>query len=269
MRVAVTALIAAAGLGLGLAGCAPTGANKGAMGLAAPPPAKPAEVGVRIVDRSAAGTRLTRARVSTKSGEILILEPDGSTSQVALDSPQGRDVFEVTEDELAALADNLGLNLSPADIANFRVVAPQLRRMPTAQERALEEFAARTRPALPEFPAGFTADPEDFIAVRVDRLQPGANQRTSGDELVEVTANLKAGVDADVAFAYATCALAGWANGNGKGYGRHIRTVQNKRNGKLLLGAVFTLSDTQPMGLRVMETDDTLRKCKDRGIPAA
>ena len=105
--------------------------------------------------------------------------------------------------------------------------------------------------------------------MRVDRLDGEAKQRSPAPALVEVTANLKEGVDADVAFAYATCALAGWANGNGKGYGRHIRTVQNKRNGKLLLGAVFTLSDTQPMGLRVMETDDTLRVCKDRGIPAA
>ena len=268
MRVAITGLIAAAGLSLGLAGCAPA-TSKGSMGLATPPAPKPAEVGVNIVDRSAAGTRLTRARVSTKSGEILILEPDGSTSQVALDSEHGRGAFDVTENELAELAANLGLNLSPAAIANFRLVAPQQRRMPTAQERALEEFAARTRPALPEFAPGFIADPEDFIAVRVDRLDGEAKQRSPAPALVEVTANLKAGVDADVAFAYATCALAGWANGNGKGYGRHIRTVQNKRNGKLLLGAVFTLSDTQPMGLRVMETDDTLRKCKDRGIPAA
>ncbi len=268
LRVAITALVAAAGLGL--AGCAPSAPASGSMGLATPPTTKPAEVGVRVVDRGAAGTRLTRARVSTKSGDILILEPDGSTSQVALDSPQGREAFDMTEADLAALAGNLGLTLSAADIAGFHIVAPRSgRRAQTAQERALAEFAARTGPALPAFPAGFVADPEDFIAVRVDRLEPGANQRSTGAELVEVTANLKAGVDADVAFAYATCALAGWANGNGKGYGRHIRTVQDKRNGKLLLGAVFTLSDTQPMGLRVMETDDTLRTCKDRGIPAA
>ena len=265
MRVAVISLIAAAGLGL--AGCS-AAPNPGA-GPAAKPRAKPDQVGVQIVDRSAAGPTLSRARVSTKSGDILILEPDGSTSQVSLDSPQGRGAFDVTEAELAELAGNLGLTLSAADIANFRVVASQTRRMPTAQERALEAFAARTQPALPNFPAGFTADPENFIAVRVDPLVGGTNQRSGASELVEVTANLKAGVDAELAFAYATCALAGWADGNGKGFGRHIRTVQDKRNGKLLIGAVFTLSDSRPMGLRVMETDDTLRRCKDRGIPAA
>jgi hypothetical protein len=260
MHSAVTLLIAATVLAA-LAGCS---GKSESMGLATPPKPKPEAVGVRIVDRSAAGTKLTRARVSTKSGDILILEPDGSVSEVSLDSPAGRDAFEVTEAELAELEVNLGLNLSPADIANFDIVAPEKRRLPTAQEKALKAFAARTRPALPQFPAGFTADPEDFISAKVDSV---AGDR-KGD-LVEVTATLRAGVDAEVAFAYATCALAGWAKDQGKDYGRHIRTVQNKRRGKLLIGSVFTLSDSQPMGLRVMETDDTLRMCKDRGIPAA
>lgn len=257
MRHAVTSLIAAAAL----AGCT---AAPESMGLATPPRAKPEAVGVKIVDRSAAGTKLSRARVSTKDGDILILEPDGSISEVSLDSPAGRDAFEVTEAELAELEVNLGLDLSPADIANFEIVAPEPRRLPTAQEKALEAFAARTQPALPQLPAGFTADPEDFISARVDPV-PGDRR----GNLVEVTATLKAGVDAEVAFAYATCALAGWASEQGRDFGRHIRTVQNKRRGKLLIGSVFTLSDKQPMGLRVMETDDTLRSCKDRGIPAA
>ena len=214
--------------------------------------------------RAAAGTRLSRARVSTKSGDILILEPDGSVTEVSLDSPAGRDAFEVTESELAELEVNLGLDLSAADIANFDIVSPEPRRLPTAQQKALEEFAARTQPAFPALPAGFVADPEDFIAARVD---PVAGDRKG--ELVEVTANLRAGVDAELAFAYATCALAGWAKNQGKDFGRHIRTVQDKKRGKLMVGSVFTLSDSKPMGLRVMETDDTLRSCKDRGIPAA
>lgn len=260
MRPAITALIAATALA-GLAACS---AKPEGMGLATPPRAKPEAVGVKIVDRSAAGTKLSRARVSTKSGDILILEPDGSVTEVSLDSPAGRNAFEVTEAELAELEVNLGLDLSPADIANFDVVSPEPRRLPTAQQKALEEFAARTQPAFPTLPAGFVADPADFITAQVDPL---AGDR-KGD-LVEVTANLRAGVDAEIAFAYATCALAGWAKAQGKDFGRHIRTVQNKRNGKLLVGSVFTLSGSKPMGLRVMETDDTLRSCKDRGIPAA
>ena len=72
-----------------------------------------------------------------------------------------------------------------------------------------------------------------------------------------------------MAMAYATCALAGWAQDEGSDLARHIRTLQDERNGKLLIGSVFPTSSKQPMGLRVMETNATLRECKDRGIPAA
>lgn len=232
-----------------LSGCGKQGDSDGR------PPAKPAEMTAAMVDPGR-GT-LSRARISTKSGEILILEPDGSVSTMALDSPGGRDAFAVTEADLAALNANLDLNLSG-------VAAPVRRRGPTAQELALEAFAARTRPALPAWQEGTELAPEDFIAVRVDTL----NASGAGD-LVEVTANLRQGVDADIAFSYATCALAGWAKDNGGKYGRHIRTLQDTRNGKLLIGAAFTVSDSKPMGLRVMETNETLRECKARGIPAA
>ena len=263
MGGAVVRIIPALALGavLVLGAC---GGRDAGQGLATPPRAKPEQVKVKIVDRSAAGTKLSRAAVSTKSGDILILEPDGSVTEVALDSAAGRDAFAVTEQELAALEVNLGLDLSPADVANFDIVAPEKPRLPTAQEKALEEFAARTRPALPRFAKDFVADKDSFIAAEVNVLQGDAK----GD-LVEVTANLQPGVDADVAFAYATCALAGWAKDQGKDYGRHIRTLQTRRQGTLVVGSVFTISDSRPMGLWVMETQDTLRECKDRGIPAA
>ena len=257
MRVRVSILL----VGVAVAALAACGGDKGPSTRPKP---KPEKVAVKIVDRAPAGTKLSRASVSTKSGDILILEPDGSVTEVALDSPSGRDAFEVTEDELKALEVNLGLDLSPADVANFDIVAPEVPKLPSAQEKALEEFAARSRPALPDFPKGFVADAESFGGAMVSRVKGDAQ----GD-LVEVTANLRAGVDADVAFAYATCALAGWAKGQGKSYGRHIRTIQNKRSGKLVVGSVFTISDRQPVGLRVMETEETLQTCKDRGIPAA
>lgn len=262
MRGGLSLLVAVAVSVGALSGCGQR--ESGGQGLATPPRAKPDEVKVKIVDRSIAGTKLSRARVSTKSGDILILEHDGSVTEVALDSPAGQEAFQVTEAELEALNVNLGLKLKPADVANFDVVAPEKPRLPTAQEKALEEFAARTRPALPAFPKGFKADPQDFVAARV---QPLAGDRRG--DLVEVRANLRPGVDADVAFAYATCALAGWAKGQNKPFGRHIRTLQERRDGKLVVGSVFTLSDTRPMGLRVMETQDTLRACRDSGIPAA
>lgn len=215
------------------------------------------------VSSSGPGARLAGvsapARVSSKSGEILILEEDGSVTAMDLDSEAGRDAFLVTEADLAQLNANLDLD--------FGRIAPLGRATPrrqTAQEKAIEDFAARTQPALPTWVAGTIVEPEMFIGAKIDTLGEGRNA-----DLVEVTVNLRRGVDADIGFAYATCALAGWAKDNKIAYGRHIRTLQDTRNGKLLVGSAFMLSDSRPLGLRLMETEDTLRECKTRGIPAA
>ena len=87
--------------------------------------------------------------------------------------------------------------------------------------------------------------------------------------LVEVRANLRRGVDAGTAFAYATCALASWADAKGTPYARHIRTIRDERDGKVVVGSDYTHSGERPMGLTVMTTKDTLQECKTRGIPAA
>ncbi len=235
-----------------LAGCADgTGGDR--------PKPKPETMTAKVATPGGAAGKapLTLARISTKSGEILILEPDGQVTTMALDSPEGQDAFAVSEADLMALNANLDLDLGGT-------VAADLPPLQTAQDKALEEFAARTQPALPAWAEGTTVDPRDFIGARVASLDPQGSK-----DLVEVTANLREGVDADIAFSYATCALAGWAKQNGAPYGRHVRTLQDTRDGKLMIGAAFTLSDQKPMGLRVMETEDTLRECKARGIPAA
>ena len=248
-RMVIAALAGAAML----SGCA-----HGAGGDGRPKP-KPETMTARVATPGAAPgeAALTLARISTKSGEILILEPDGQVTTMALDSPQGRDAFAVTEAELMALNTNLDLDLGG-------IAADDLPPRQTAQQKALEEFAARTQPALPAWDHRAKIDPQDFLGASVASLDP---QGLSG--LVEVRAILRKGVDADIAFSYATCALAGWGSRNGAPYGRHVRTLQDSRNGKLMIGAAFTLSEQKPMGLRVMETEDTLRECKARGIPAA
>ncbi|WP_108501124.1 hypothetical protein [Paracoccus indicus] len=223
------------------------------------PRAKPAEMSARVVapGQKAGDNTLTQARISTKSGEILILEEDGSVTTMDLDSPAGQDAFTISEADLAALNANLDLDFGG-------LVAASLPKKKTAQEKALEAFAARSQPALPTLSETQTIAPEQFIAAKVEPMNRGR-----ATDLVEVTANLREGVDADIAFSYATCALAGWAKENGTPYGRHIRTLQAERNGKLLIGSAFILSQDKPMGLRVMETNETLRECKARGIPAA
>ena len=226
------------------------------------PPEKPGYLVARLGSAGQSGNadNLKLARVSTKSGEILILEPDGEVTAMDLDSPEGQEAFAITEADLMALNANLDIDLS--GIAG--PVAPGRPPRKSAQQRMIEDFAARTQPLLPNMTAGVEIDPKDFIAVSVEVLNPG-----KGDDLVSVKANLRKGVDADIAFSYATCALAGWAKAEGTKYGRHIRTLQDTRNGKLLIDAAFTISDEKPLGLRVMETQDALQECKARGIPAA
>ena len=167
----------------------------------------------------------------------------------------------MTEAELLSLNANLGLDLS--GIPNMEPVAP---REPTAQEKALADFAARTRPMRLNLPASFEAKPKDFQGAQVKSYENG---RKKGGSLVEVQANLRPGVDADTAFAYATCALASWADANGTPYARHIRTIRDETGGKDVVGSVFILSGERPLGLTVMTTKDTLQECKTRGIPAA
>lgn len=240
-----------------LAGCAGE--------TAAPrPPAKPEVMTARVATPGADGTGapLTLARISTKSGEILILEPDGSVTGMMLDSPGGQDAFAVSEADLMALNVNLDLDLGGGDPGGGAATGQPPRQ--SAQDKALEDFAALTQPALPAWDGARPVDPQDFVGARVAPLGPDASS-----DLVEVTARLRKGVEADMAFAYATCALAGWASRHDRAYGRHVRTLQDTRDGMLLIGAAFTLSDARPLGLRVMETNETLRECKARGIPAA
>ncbi|WP_134678829.1 hypothetical protein [Paracoccus ravus] len=243
------------GIGLLLAGCGNDSER---------PPQKPSELEVAVLQSDAGAPDkkvLSKGRISTKSGEILILEPDGSVSEVNLETDAGQEAFALSEADIALLNKNLGLDLS-----GVPDMGPVRSRGMTAQEKALAAFRARTKPLRLNLPASFEAEPTDFQGASVTAWP---SKRKSGESLVEVTANLRSGVDADTAFAYATCALANWADAKGTPYARHIRTLRDKRNGKMIVGSVFTLSEKRPMGLTVMTTKDTLQECKSRGIPAA
>ncbi|AUH35024.1 hypothetical protein [Paracoccus tegillarcae] len=247
-------LLSAALLAL-VAGCGGKG-----EGLAERPKAKPEQVSVALADpnHQQGASPIAQARVSTKSGEILILEADGSVTSMQLDSAAGRQAILQTDRQMAALRDGS----SPAWDG---VIAKGVRREgPTARDIAMQEFVAQRGPALPEADGDATLDAADFRGVRITRISPDL-----ASDLVEVSANLREGVDDDIAFSYATCALAKWAKDQGTPYARHIRTLQDERGGALVIGAVYMLSDEQPLGLRVMETNQTLRECRDRGIPAA
>ena len=249
MRGGLTSCLAL-GACLMLAACAGKGDDR--------PAAKPEVLGVHAIDKQG---QLTRARVSTKSGELLILEPDGTVTQMAVDSHGARDAFALTEADLAALGVNLSLDLAGLPDAALMADAP---RQPTAQERALEAFAARSRPLLPMAPPGLP--PRAFLGADIDDLGQGSD----GGRMVSVRAETVPGVDADVAFAYATCALARWAETNEADFARHVRSLPVQARDRAGIESVFTLSTgPRPLGLQVMEPGDTLRACARLGIPRA
>lgn len=218
------------------------------------------------------------ARVETRRGAILILGADGKVEAVPLASARGHRalagsaavIAKAAATSTAAPAGTVSAKPTPARAvpatdagAGANAATPD---GTTAQERLVAEFEAQRGPVLPDQPecAG-RADPKMFLGARVTLLQ---GQGKRGPTMVEVTATLKQGVDADTAFAYATCALAGWAARSGTPFARHIRTLQDSADGRLRVASVFTLSRAEPMGLRVVEANATLNECKTRGIPA-
>ncbi len=234
-----------------LAGCAQQGGDDR-------PKPKPEKFSVSV---STKGAPLV-ARISTKSGQIEILEPDGSVTTMMLEEamPQIALSTTATPEPGTTIATPDMAKEARAFFSDGRPAEPRK----TAQELALEAFAARTGPALPPMRAGVELVPEDFLGAEITSVEGDRN-----GQLIEVSAKLRKGVDPDIAFAYATCALAGWAKKNGTGYARHIRSLQGKSKDEVAFESVFTLSDTQPLGLQVMETKQTLRECEARGIPAA
>ncbi|MDN5568994.1 MAG: hypothetical protein L0G27_09685, partial [Paracoccus sp. (in: a-proteobacteria)] len=159
-RLAVAALVGTALL----AGCETTN-GKASDGR---PKAKPAQMSAHVAapGRKAGAATLSLARISTKSGEILILEEDGSVTTMDLDTPEGQDAFTVSEADLAALNANLDLDFAG-------LVAAQLPKEKTEQEKALEAFAARSQPAWPTLNASQSIDPDQCIAAKVGPMTKG------------------------------------------------------------------------------------------------
>ncbi len=233
-----------------LSGCAATRDG----GLSEPPRAKPATLPLKLEGPTEDTAVL--AGVSTKSGEIMILENDGSVTTTRLDSPRGQQALGRSSEELFSLSDVL--------VEDSSVSVEDLPKRPSAQELALEAFAARRRSALPANIA--SAPAEAFLSAEVMPVSVRGGKEAS--DLVSVMVGLSEGVDESTAFAYATCTLAAWSETTKTPYARHIRTITRKENGRKTVESIFTMSKNTPMGLRVMEREETLRMCRAHGIPA-
>lgn len=222
-------------------------------GLAQPPRAKPATLPVQLEGPTEDTSIL--AGVSTRSGELLILENDGSVTRTPVNSAKGRQTLRQTDEAMFSLTDVL--------VEDTSIPLSALPKPPRAQDVAIEAFAARTASALPKRIA--PAPTEAFLGGRVARVVQSGS-KAPGD-MVSVQAQLRQGVDESTAFAYATCTLAAWSKTTKTPYARHIRTVYAEDDGIVTAELIFTMSKTKPLGLRVMEQEKTLRDCRAHGIP--
>ncbi|MBA4491992.1 hypothetical protein [Paracoccus sp. S1E-3] len=233
-----------------LSGCASTSSDGG---LSQPPRAKPATLPVQLEGPTEDTSIL--AGLSTKRGELMILENDGSVTTTKLDSPRGRQTLGQTGDEVYSLASVL--------VADDSMPVEALPKPPTAQDIALEKFAAKRGGLLP---ARITPTaPEAFLGGKVMAVGGG---KTGPADLVMVQVRLQQGVDDSAAFAYATCTLAAWSTTTKTPFARHVRTVKSEDKSVQVVESVFTMSKTMPLGLAVMEREQTLRDCRAHGIPA-
>lgn len=245
MRAGVISLAAA----LALAGC--TGAGNR-------PPPKPEQLNVRV---AAGEDAFARVQVLTRTGELRFVAADGSTRSLPVSSAAGQRLLGEGARAAAAPRQTARVAAQEATEAAPRSLAAN---GPVLSEARRAEFESHALPALPALDRGEKSKPEDFRGAVVAPVK--------GDKagtLVEVQAKLRQGVDDDLAFAYATCAVAGWVAEHGGGYARHIRSVNRNSNATLTKSSVFTISKTRPVGLMVVDVKETLRECKTRGIPAA
>lgn len=228
-----------------LSGCADAGA-----GLAERPLTKPAIIPVTLEGPVADSTLL--GSVSTKSGELAVLEPDGTVSRAPVASARSRAALASTESLSPAIA------LQEVLVEDDSILPEALPAPPRAQDEAIKAFAARSTALIP---ANLPDQPGE-IRTAVELRQLGSDK-----DLIEVRIETPEGLDDDAGFAYATCTLAGWAKASGVRYARPIhhsrKTARKIRSDR----AVFLLSKTRPLGLRLMETEMTLRDCRSRNIP--
>lgn len=89
------------------------------------------------------------------------------------------------------------------------------------------------------------------------------------DDLLSVRAWMRGAQHAGDVARYGDCALARYAQAQGFGYARPLRSVVDVEAGLWQSDAVYTISRSEPRGSRVIDTVETLQACAADGIPAA
>lgn len=110
----------------------------------------------------------------------------------------------------------------------------------------------------------------DALGARPEPIEwqgrPGAYTPLAGD-LVMVSVQVREPRVADPVELYTHCVAAGYAQGKGYRFVRHIRTNLVEESGLWRADAVYTISRAQPRGALTMEARTALARCADEGIP--
>ena len=95
----------------------------------------------------------------------------------------------------------------------------------------------------------------------------GAKVEALGDDLVAFRVSLKGAKDVGAIEDYTRCVAAGYAQKQGGGFLRHIRTNTDEEGGIWRADAVYSVSSALPKGLQTIDAEVTVDDCAQRGIP--
>lgn len=95
----------------------------------------------------------------------------------------------------------------------------------------------------------------------------GVETRLLDNDLVEFSVGMTDAYAAEDVAAYAECAAAQYALIRGFGFARHVRTSVEEDSGIWKANAVYTISPALPEGLKTIDAEVVVAKCRENGIP--
>ena len=87
------------------------------------------------------------------------------------------------------------------------------------------------------------------------------------DELVNIFLEGRGFLRKEHMDAFSECAAAGYAQSQGLGFARHLRTNLSNEGGIWRADAVYTISPALPVGQHVIDAETMVESCADRRIP--
>jgi hypothetical protein len=95
----------------------------------------------------------------------------------------------------------------------------------------------------------------------------GVQTRLLDGDLVNFLVEARGALQPEDMMRYAECAAAQYALIRGYGFARHVRTNVDEEGGLWRGDAVYTISSALPGGLKTIDAEVVLARCRERGIP--